>query len=395
MGRPLKIAKATLLTLTSVDGTTEEVTVTENLNTLNVIAGMKFTPATTIGGLTAGTTYWILQVLTANTFSVSTTDLSANVNRTRANLTTAGPVTVMLSVNYTDLYFNVPAGAANTYSVVGGSTAIYGNQVLPVVAISIAGTGTLVTDSGNADVYGGGTDFTTDLVVGTGVQTSTGVDLGFVASIGGQVTEVVTDTEATGSFVVTSGDATNFVADKPIVFDTSIGGLVADTVYFVKTIANTTHFTVATAPGSWAVPVTTDTGTVNATQDVLTLSANAAASYASGIGYVYANDEAGFIVRQKGKQKYLVTGGTTGLTGVCYTANSANAALTPGKMNLLGTYANAATAYLQTLDDHTGQIFGTGNVLPNSSPMFATFNTAYAANTVGAQPYPIVSVRKA
>jgi hypothetical protein len=37
--------------------------------------------------------------------------------------------------------------------------------------------------------------------------------------------------------------------------------------------------------------------------------------------------QAGFIVRQKGKQKYLVTGTVSGLTGQCYLANLANTAL--------------------------------------------------------------------
>ena len=64
MGRPLKIAKAqAILTITDTDATTEEVTVSQNLSTLGVIKGMPFIPASNIGGLVAGTTYWILKIL--------------------------------------------------------------------------------------------------------------------------------------------------------------------------------------------------------------------------------------------------------------------------------------------------------------------------------------------
>ena len=73
-------------------------------------------------------------------------------------------------------------------------------------------------------------------------------------------------------------------------------------------------------------------------------------------------------------------------------------------MNIVGTYANAATINVQSLSDHTAELFtatsGTTAPLPgddinNSAPAFSTFNTAYAANTYGGQPYPIVTINKA
>jgi hypothetical protein len=402
MGRPLKIAKAqAVITLTATNGSTDVVTTSANLTNLGIIAGMPFIPGSNIGGLVAGTTYWILEVLSSTTFTVSATELSANPNYTKVNLSGAGPVTVAATVGVVDAYFNNPTGGdgypatnANTYSVVGGNTNIYGTQVRVGVAIGRNGTGVIVTDDTSADVFGGNTDFAniSGLAAGSAIQAADGTNLGFVSSIGGLVTEVVTDTEATGSFVVTSGDATNFTADKPVVFDGAIGGLQADTVYFVLSGANTTHFQVATSPGGAPFPVVDETTTVNASQDVLTLGASASASYASGTDWIFANDEAGFIVRQKGKQKYLVTGTTTGLTAPCYTANVANTALTPNTMTITATYANTSTTLVQSLSDHTLEIFGTGNVLPNSSPAYATFNTAYAADTYGGQPYPIVTI---
>ena len=423
MGRPLKIAKAqAVVTLTATNGTTEVVTTSANFTNLGIIAGMSFIPASSVGNLVAGTTYWILQVINAgnnSTFTVSQTQLSANPTYTKFNLGTTSAQSVALTINVVDAYFNNPNSGAGypatntaTYSVVGGNTAIYGKQVLCSVAIGQSGTGTIYTDTGSADVYGAGTDFANTVSAGSAVQiinqqTGAPVNVGFVSSIGGYITEVVTDTELTGSYVITSGDATNFVADQPIVFDDDIGGLTAGTTYFVLSGANTTHFQVSATLGGAAYPVVDDTVTLNATQDVLTLGASASANSTFNVwpmaSWVFANDEAGFIVRQKGKQKYLVTGGTTGLTAQCYTANVANTALTPNTMTITATYANTSTVKVQSLSDHTVELFtstsggpatGTDNI-NNASPAFATFNTAYAANTYGGQPYPIVQIGNA
>lgn len=423
MGRPLKIAKSqAVITITAVSGTTDLVTTSNNFTTLGIIAGMSFIPHTTTGNLVAGTQYWILKVVNAgnnSTFQVSATQLSANPTYTVFDPGTAGPVTNLASVNVVDAYFNnplsgtgYPATNTATYSVVGGNTAIYGKQVLCSVAIGQNGTGTIYTDTGSADIYGAGTDFANTVVAGSAIQivsqqTGAPVNIGFVSSIGGYITETITDTEATGSFVVTSGDATNFAADQPIVFDGNIGGLTTGTTYFVLTGANTTHFQVSSTLGGAAVPVTNDTVTVDATQDVLTLAASASANSTFNswpmASWIYANDEAGFIVRQKGKQKYLVKGATSNLVAQCFTANLANTALTPNTMTITGTYANASTVKVQSLSDHTAELFtatsgpvATGNiVLANANPAFSTFNTAYAANTYGGQPYPIVTIGSA
>lgn len=415
MGRPLKIAKAqAVLTITDTTAATGAVTVSQSLTTLGIIAGMPFVIASSVGGLSANTTYWVLTVINANNFTVSATDLSANRTRTAVTLSDTTGGSVSASVGVVDAYFNNPDGGtgfpatnANTYSVVGGNTAIIGPQVLPRVAIGIAGTGVITSDSGSADIYGGGTDFANTFSAGSAVQAvnpdGSVTNLGFISTIGGYVTEAITDTEATGSFVVTSGDATNFVVDQPITFDANIGGITAGTVYYVQSVANTTHFSVATQPAGTKLPLVNETASSNASQDVATLGASATATNAVAVPFNYANDEAGFILRQKGKQKYLVQGGTTGLVAQCFTANVANTALTPNTMSIIATYANAATQTVQSLSDHNTELFtatsgpvATGNiVLANADPAYATFNTAYAANTYGGQPYPIVTINNA
>ncbi len=407
MGRPLKIAKAqALLTLTATDASTEEITVSQTLANVGVIAGMPFIVASTVGGLTAGTTYWVLEVTGASKFTASATDLSANVNRTPVNLTATTGQSVVVSVGVVDAYFNNPVSGAgypetntSTYSVVGGNTGIYGKQTLVRVAIGINGTGTIYAYD-DSDVIGGvGTDFANTFSAGGVVQsvnseTGEATTLGFVDTVTGNVEIEVSNATATGNFITSVGNAETLVANLPLTFDANIGGLTTGTLYFVKEIVNAAAFTVSLTPGGANVALSDEDATANAVQDQILLDANALAN-TSNTAFIYADNEAGYIVRQKGKTKYLVTGGTTGLTAPCYTANVANAALTPNTMSIIATYANSSTTRVQSLSDHTLEIFGTGDVLPNSSPAFATFNTAYAANTYGGQPYPIVTINNA
>jgi hypothetical protein len=418
MGRPLKIAKAqAILTITDTDATTEEVTVSENLSTLGVIKGMPFIPASTTGGLTANTTYWILNVTSNTTFTASATELSANPTYTPVNLSATSGTTVSTSVGVVDAYFNNPNGGvgfpttnSNTYSVVGGNTAIIGPQVLAQVAIGINGTGTLYGDTANMNVYGSGTDFANTLSVGSAVQVASaningGTDyttVGFVSTNTGYITVAVANTNATGNVIGTSGNAQTLFVGAPVVFDANTGGLVSGSTYFVKTIANAAAFTVSNTQYGPTRAVTTGTTAANATIDVTVLAANATANFA-GAAYVYANDEAGFIVRQKGKQKYLATGATSGLTAQCLLANVANTALTPNTMRILATYANSATQTVQSLSDHTGELFtatsgpiATGNiVLANATPVYVTFNTAAVANADAGQPFALVQIASA
>jgi hypothetical protein len=406
MGRPLKIAKAqAILTITDTTAATGYVTVSQNLNSLGIIAGMPFIPASSTGNLVGGTTYYVLQVIDANNFTVSATQLSANPTYSVFALADTSGTTVAASVGVVDNGFNNPEGTANTYGVVGGNTAIYGNQVLTRVAIGVSGTGTIYTSNASDIVAGLGTDFgnISGLAAGSAIQTVDPVtgavtDQGFISAISA-ITEAITDTVETGNFVVTSGNCQNFLASGPITFDGNIGNIVTGTTYFIKSIANATHFTVSLTQGGVVVPQTDDTVAVNATQDAFTLSANAN-STVNNSAWIYANDEAGFIVRQKGKQKYLVTGATSGLTGACFTANLANTALTPNTMSILATYANTTTQRVQSLSDIDAELFtatsgpiATGNiVLANATPVYVTFNSAVAANTANGLIYPLVQI---
>ena len=327
---------------------------------------------------------------------------------------------VSASFNVVDAYFNNPLGGAgfpttnsNTYSVVGGNTAIIGKQVLAQVAIGVNGTGTLYTPvavNTSTVIAGVGTDLA-NITTGAALQVAVAningstnyVDLGFASATKGNVTVAVANTVVSGNVIGTSGNAQTLALDMPITFDATFGGLTAGTTYFVKTIANAAAFTVSVDQGGSPVQLTANasvTGNAIMNRVVLTANANVIASNAA---FVYANDEAGYIVRQKGKQKYLVTGSTSGLTAQCFTANLANTALTPNTMRILATYANSATQTVQSLSDHTGELFtatsgpiATGNIVfQNAAPVFATFNTAAVANADNGQPYELVTIASA
>ena len=317
MGRPLKIAKAqAVLTITDTATTGSIVTISGgNLTTsptVGVASGMPFVVATTVGGLTANTTYYVDTILSNTEFSVSATQLSVQP-RVMATMTDTTGGSVSMSVGVVDAYFNNPVGGAgfpatnaNTYGVVGGNTAIVGSQVLPRIAIGISGTGNIYSSDASALVYGAGTDFANTLSTGSAIQAvaadGTTTNLGFATATFGYVSVAVANTVVSGNVIGTTGNALTLAVDQPVSFSANIGTLVAGTTYFVKTTANAAAFTVSSTLGGAPKVMTAATGTPNALQDSITLGANASATI-TGLGqnYVYANDEAGFILRQKGK----------------------------------------------------------------------------------------------
>lgn len=382
MGRPLKIAKAQVLTWTESNGTTDVATVAENLYNLNIIAGMPFVLTTTTAGLTAGVTYWFLQILTANTFIVG-----SGPNGPKQNIIFSGPVTVPMSVGAVDTGFNNPNSAS--YGVVGGNTGIYGNQILANVCIAVAGQGTISSVAANTQVYGTLTDFANTAPVTAAIEVPGVGTLGFVSAVAAAV--AVTDTVATGN-LVTVASSTTFVLNKPVTLAANIGGLVAGTVYYVKSKPDAGNISVSLTPGGANVVVSDETVSTTILQDVITLAAGSGFTV-SNATWTHADQEPGFILRQKGRNKFLVQGATSGLVGACYTANVANTALTGGFMNVVATTAAPADFYVDRIADHQVHSFGANTDVQEQ--FVATFGTAYAANTYGGQPDAIVTISKA
>lgn len=452
MGRPLKIAKAqAVVTLTATNGTTEVVTTNANFTNLGIIAGMPFIPATSVGNLVGGTTYWILTVINSggnSTFTVSATPLNANPTNTPFNLGTTSAQTVALTVGIVDSGFSNPDGTATatnsvTYGVVGGNTSIYGSQTLVRVAIGQAGQGNLLVSNNTSilNVINSDVDVSSYVSVGDWIGLDDSTTVGVVSGNTGRVVQTTVSTAASTD-EVTLDDSDTLVIEGAIIFGANIGGLVAGRVYYVESKPSSTTITVSSTPGGAALALTDDTVATTAVQNTLTLSADSAVN-ANTDTWVYAGDEAGYIIRQKGKTKYLVKGTTTGLIGQCFTANVANTALTSNTMNILATYSDSSTKYVKALNDYNSEVFpatvaagslvagtvytiystgttdwtlvgsassmtgvtfiatgsgtGTGTAIVNTTnpDVIATFNTAYAANTYGGQPNPIVVISNA
>ena len=304
MGRPLKIAKAqTVVTLTETTATTNIITVS---STANFTAGMRFVVASTVGGLVGGTTFWVKEILSGTTFSALVNHPSVQPQVSPTLTTTTGQ-TVALSVNVVDSGYSNASG----YGIVGGDTAIYGNQVLITAAIGQAGTGTITCATGSPNLDGAGTNFANTLTNGTVVISSAGVLLGVIDDI----------------------------ANANAVFGT--------------------------------------------------FAANASVNV-SGDSFVFATEEAGYIVRQKGKTKYLIKGATTGLEVQAFTVDEGGIFL-PNTFSVQATYANSDTTGAFSFTNHNGELFGDGT-LANSDPAFLTFGSAEAANVANGVPYPVVNI---
>jgi len=467
MGRPIKIAKSqAVLTLTATTAAGHVVTVSQNIRQPasgytstageGLVPNMPFTVASTVGGLVAGTTYYVENILSNNTFSVSATELSVQP-RTYPSITNTSAQSVALTVGLIDYGFSNPDGSntatnMTSYGAVGGNTAQFGKQTLVNVAFGANLVGTVFASNASATIVGLGTDFA-NIANGTHLYAYQGTPnnyslnlLGVVSNNVGNVTVAVANSTATGNVIGTSGNAQTLVAGDPVIFDTSFGNLVANSTYFVRNIPNAAAFTVAAYPGGPNVALASNASvTANAIQNQAVLSANSNYNAAGFNGYgdplLGALPEAGYIVRQKGKSKYLVHGTVTGITAPAYTANVANASLGPNTMSIIATTATPSTEYVYSLSDYQSEVFpatvadgsltpgsvytiyysgntnwtaigsasnmtgvtftaasaggsGTGlAVLSNVYPdVIATFGTAYAGNTYGGQPQPIVTI---
>lgn len=68
---------------------------------------------------------------------------------------------------------------------------------------------------------------------------------------------------ASGTNLITCASTTKFTIGRPIVFTgTTFGGIASGTTYYVKTINNTTTFTIAVTPGGAVFPLTSDSGSM-------------------------------------------------------------------------------------------------------------------------------------
>ena len=454
MANKLKIAKASFSgPLTDTTATTNVITVD---TTFYLTRGDRFVPASTVGGLTGGTTYYVDEVLSSTTFTALTKSWSVQPHVSPTLTTTTGQ-TVILTFNQVDEGY--PSDTPQDMGVVGGDTQQYSKQLTAFGAIAIANPGAFWFDTSTTDVYGDKTaDFDVNIAVGeqlsftgdnipfvvgalvTGVtyvinntvgtsaaqwiaMGATGANLGevFIATAAGAGTGSVSyasssanvplgtvasiDTVSTatassdaGTDLITVTSTAAFDLDAPIWFAATIGGLSADTTYFVKTIDSGTTFSVSATLGGTALALTTTTVVSTANIEKLTLGAVSTFTKSAYSGIQGAADEAVYILRQKGKRKYLVSNGPETRQGICTLVNKAQADLLAGEMSIQGTYDNAATTYIESISDVNGLPFDNDSGSPltkaNQTGMQATFETI-AGTPLAGSVKPVIKLPSA
>ena len=454
MANKLKIAKASFSgPLTDTTATTNVITVD---TTFYLTRGDRFVPASTVGGLTGGTTYYVDEVLSSTTFTALTKSWSVQPHVSPTLSTTTGQ-TVILTFNQVDEGY--PSDTPQDMGVVGGDTQQYSKQLTAFGAIAIANPGAFWFDTSTTDVYGDKTaDFDVNIAVGeqlsftgdnipfvvgalvTGVtyvinntvgtsaaqwiaMGATGANLGevFIATAAGAGTGSVSyasssanvplgtvasiDTVSTatassdaGTDLITVTSTAAFDLDAPIWFAATIGGLSADTTYFVKTIDSGTTFSVSATLGGTALALTTTTVVSTANIEKLTLGAVSTFTKSAYSGIQGAADEAVYILRQKGKRKYLVSNGPETRQGICTLVNKAQADLLAGEMSIQGTYDNAGVTYIESISDVNGLPFDNDSGSPltqaDQTGMQATFETI-AGTPLAGSVKPVIKLPSA
>jgi hypothetical protein len=426
-------------------------------STTGITQGDRFVPTSTVGGLTGGTTYFVHEVLSTTTFTALNSDPSVQPQVSPTLTTTTGG---SVNLSFNQVGEGYPSDTPQDMGVVGGDTAQTGKQLTASGAIAIANPGAFWFNTSTTDVYGDKTaDFDVNIAVGeqlsfnaaadnapfvvgalvTGVtyvinntvgtsaaqwiaMGATGANLGevFVATGAGAGTGTVSYASSgvnvplgtvasidTVSTATASSDATtdlitvtataDFDVDAPIWFAATIGGLSADTTYFVKTIDSGTTFSVSATRGGTALALTTTTVVSTANIEKLTLDAVSTFTK-SEITTLGSNDEAVYIKRQKGKRKYLVSNAAGTRTGICTLVKKAPADLLAGEMSIEGTYDNAATTYIESISDVNGLPFDDDSGSPltatTQTGMQATFE-AIAGSPLAGSTKPVITLPSA
>ena len=162
---------------------------------------------TSLGGVTSGVVYYINDILDANTFTISNSILNISISEAT-------------------------------------STEFIGSTVGLIALNPIVFSGTLI----------GGVSVETKYYISK-INDSTHFE------ISDDITIVLATSTTTTSNLITVSDTSEFVIDNPIVFvGTTLGGLIADRIYYISAINDSTTFTVSETEGGSAKPLTSAVG---------------------------------------------------------------------------------------------------------------------------------------
>jgi len=236
----------------SVTGSTTSVI--NCVSTTGLAANQPIVFSASFGGLTLGTTYYVVSGFTSNTFQVSSTvggsaiTLIASTGtlnaqalpyfNTYATTVTATTVSTNL-ITVTNTSNFVPGQPVVFSGAIGGLSA---NTVYYV--LNVYSTTQIVVSATQ-----GGVAF--PLITATGSVTMSQATTGLAVNQPFQISSVIIQVTATSTSgnLVTCNNTVNLVANQPIIFSGAMGNIVANTVYYVSTIASNTTFTISQTQG--------------------------------------------------------------------------------------------------------------------------------------------------
>lgn len=259
--RPIPLVISNTTTSTNVI-TTASVAVTATTTSTNLITCSSTSTFTvdqpvvfsgSLGGINAGTTYYILTINSATQFTVSLAQGSTvvslssatgslNVQHSTVNLLSNQPVvfygTAIGNLVPGTTYYVLSAVSSTTFTVsaTAGPGAVFSQS-------TSSGTMTCFTGP-SQNIYIGSTDTSNQLIT----QSIT-----------------VTNTTVTTN-LITVANVTFLEVGMPVVFSSSMGGLVANQIFYIRTIASATEITVSRFLGGPVFVLTTASGSMTMSQ---------------------------------------------------------------------------------------------------------------------------------
>lgn len=370
--RPIPLVISNTTTSTNVI-TTASVAVTATTTSTNLITCSSTSTFTvnqpvvfsgSLGGINAGTTYYILTINSATQFTVSlaqggtvvslsSATGSLNVQHSTVNLLSNQPVvfygTAIGNLVPGTTYYVLSAVSSTTFTVsaTAGPGAVFSQS-------TSSGTMTCFTGP-SQNVYISTTD--------TSNQLST-------------ISVTVTNTTVTTN-LITVANVTFLEAGMPVVFGGSLGGLVANQVFFIRTIEDARTITVSRFLGGPAFALTTASGSISMSQAITNMVLNQPITFGGPafLGTVFGNIVAGTVYYVRtivnptlftvsatpgGAAFTLTTGGGSGLVMGCtqmdlsvdipnaVVAQSISIGSTASTSNFIATLAIAVTATTAT-----------------------------------------------
>ena len=252
--------------VTATTATTNLITVS---NTFALTVGMPVVFSGALGNLVSGMIYYVASIPTATAFSVSPT-LGGN---TFALATATGSVNVqqatsLLYINQEIQFqgFTYPLSTATSTGITFGTT-YFINSIVSTTTFTISTAQNVA-----------GTSATTATVTGGNIILANPI-VNNIVDVFAYTTNPVTVTATSSTsptYYLTCANTVNLAVGQPIIFTgtTLLGGVSANTVYYVNSIASTTQFNISSTYGGPVVALTTGSGTMSVQQATSGYSAN-------------------------------------------------------------------------------------------------------------------------